>query len=220
MRGTRRKAVGALSSVSVRGVVRVRPRSRCTSPEGRNKVSSIASLPQTELSRSGFTHAAAPFQRDAEPPAAAGDPHANRLDQLADVAATAGRRLAAHAERQREPNNRHDDVRRPHRPEGRDVAAVRERLATDQTDVVNREDEQADADDESDAAARKAQADRRADEDEDQTGSGEREFLLDLDVITISQQPRLLGVELGHIQPLIGGQASEAANGWSNARRG
>src|SRR5215204_5695396 len=66
--------------------------------------------------------------------------------------------------------------------------AIGERFPGDQTDVVDREHDQAHPDDEPDAAARKAQGDRRADQDEHDARGRKGELLLDLDVVTVHRR--------------------------------
>ena len=88
----------------------------------------------------------------------------------------------------------------PHRHHGGSEPALGQRFAGDQADVVEREHHQADADHEPDAAAREAQRDRRAEEHEDEARDGERELLLDLDVVrgsrcgtcSVSREPQRL----------------------------
>ena len=67
-----------------------------------------------------------------------------------------------------------------------------ERFAADETDVIDREHEEARADHEPHAAARKAQRERRADEHEHDARRGERELLLDLDAVPVLAMPRLV----------------------------
>ncbi len=126
--------------------------------------------------------------------------------QLAEVAAAAGHAFIAHPRYEDQADDEENDVVAPHREQGRDDAVVGERFAANEPGVIDGEYEKTHADDEPHAAARKAERDGRADHDEHDARRGEREFLLDLDVIPIAPVARVLEphVRVGHLERRVG----------------
>src|SRR5690348_9530830 len=84
-------------------------------------------------------------------PAAAGGPLAHPVPPIRPVTAASRVLLVAHSEQQDDAHDGENDVRPPHRPEGRDDPLVCQRLAADQSHVVQREHDETHEEDEPDA---------------------------------------------------------------------
>ena len=111
----------------------------------------------------------------------------NGVQQLTHVAAAGGGPLFPHPGKQPERHAGKQDVRHPHRDHRRHPAALGERLAADERDVIDREQEQADADGETDTTAWKAQCDRRTEQHEHEACNRERKLLVNLHGVGVHQ---------------------------------